>query len=125
MACVGATWIACAESIARRDAASRPDALFCANDLLAIGVIQAFVAAQSIRVPADIAVVGYDDIEFAQSTIVPLTTVRTPHAELGAAAADLLFDEIALLGSEDPAERGVRPHVEFSPELVVRASTSR
>jgi LacI family transcriptional regulator len=95
-------------------------ALFCANDLLAIGVIQAFVAARSILVPEDIAVVGYDDIEFAQSTIVPLTTVRTPHAELGAAAADLLFDEMAILGSE---EGGSRPHVEFSPELVVRAST--
>lgn len=116
-----AAGIACADSIARRDPASRPDALFCANDLLAIGVIQAFVAAQNIRVPEDIAVVGYDDIEFAQSTIVPLTTVRTPHAELGAAAADLLFDEIALLGG-DEVDGGVRPHVEFSPELVVRAS---
>jgi LacI family transcriptional regulator len=118
-----AAGIACADGIARRDPAGRPDALFCANDLLAIGVIQAFVAARSIRVPEDIAVVGYDDIEFAQSTIVPLTTVRTPHAELGAAAADLLFDEIALLASGDQAEGGARPHVEFSPELVVRAST--
>ena len=121
-----AAGMACADSVAGRPPASRPDALFCANDLLAIGAIQAFVAGQSVRVPADIAVVGYDDIEFARSNIVPLTTVRTPHAALGAAAADLLFDEIALFDEAGYPEGGAgpRPHVEFAPELVVRASTS-
>jgi LacI family transcriptional regulator len=101
--------------------------LFCANDLLAIGVVQAFVSSKVVSVPADIAVVGYDDIEFARSTIVPLTTIRTPHAELGTAVADLLFAEIDALGSAAGRD-GValpRPQIEFSPELVVRASTVR
>ncbi|MFE7275781.1 LacI family DNA-binding transcriptional regulator [Streptomyces sp. NPDC057623] len=117
--------IACANRLADRAAADRPDALFCVNDLLAIGIIQSFVAGRKIRVPEDIAVVGYDDIEFAQSTIVPLSTVRTPHAQLGAAAAQLLFDEIAAL--RVPAGEGggrVTPQVEFAPELVVRDSSA-
>jgi LacI family transcriptional regulator len=117
--------VACADAIARRPQAERPDALFCANDLLAIGVIQAFVSSKIVSVPADIAVVGYDDIAFARSTIVPLTTIRTPHAELGTSAADLLFAEIDALGSAG-GQDGVmppRPQIEFSPELVVRAST--
>ncbi|MFC3996029.1 LacI family DNA-binding transcriptional regulator [Nocardiopsis sediminis] len=122
-----AAGIACADEIARRPPGRRPDALFCVNDLLAIGVIQAFVAGQSVRVPGDIAVIGYDDIEFAQSTIVPLSTVRTPHARLGTALADLLFEEIARVGAgtavDDAAQR--RRRIEFSPELVVRESTGR
>ncbi|MEU9191162.1 LacI family DNA-binding transcriptional regulator [Streptomyces sp. NPDC048484] len=117
--------LACAERLARRDAADRPDALFCANDLLAIGIIQSLVAGRRVRVPEDIAVVGYDDIEFAQSTIVPLTTVRTPHAQLGAAAVKLLFDEISALRDPEGAEAGrTAPRIEFAPELVVRDSTS-
>ncbi|MEV0070891.1 LacI family DNA-binding transcriptional regulator [Amycolatopsis sp. NPDC050768] len=116
--------IACAEALVRRPATERPDALFCANDLLAIGVVQAFVGANVVRVPADIAVVGYDDIEFARSTIVPLTTISTPQAELGTAVADLLFSEIDALNSAGNAPGGLpRPQIEFSPELVVRAST--
>ncbi|QFR02208.1 LacI family transcriptional regulator [Streptomyces phaeolivaceus] len=116
--------IACAERLMARSPADRPDALFCANDLLAIGVIQAFATGGQVRVPADIAVVGHDDIEFAQSTAAPLTTVRTPHARLGAAAADLLIDEIAVL--RDPGTAGAgrtTAQIEFAPELVVRASS--
>jgi LacI family transcriptional regulator len=120
-----AAGVACAEALARRPASQRPDALFCANDLLAIGVIQGLVAGGGdIRVPADIAVVGYDDIEFALSTVVPLTTIRTPHAELGSAVADLLFTEIARLGAGRSRDEADRPHIEFCPELVVRASTA-
>jgi LacI family transcriptional regulator len=117
--------IACAERIAARAPGDRPDALFCVNDLLAIGVIQSFVAGGRIRIPDDIAVMGYDDIEFAQSTVVPLSTVRTPHAQLGEAAADALFDEIASFRDPDDKSEGrAVPHIEFTPELVVRASTA-
>ncbi|HEX3591553.1 MAG TPA: LacI family DNA-binding transcriptional regulator [Pseudonocardiaceae bacterium] len=113
--------IACAQEIAGRPAGRRPDALFCVNDLLAIGVVQAFVGMQRVRVPEDIAVIGYDDVEFARSTVVPLSTIRTPHAGLGAAVAELLFQEIAAADMEGPA--GHRRQIEFSPELVIRAST--
>ncbi len=68
---------------------------------------------------------GYDDIEFAQSTVVPLSSVRTPHARLGTAAAQLLFEEIATLRDPESAEaRTVAPQIEFAPELVVRDSTA-
>src|SRR5699024_9182000 len=56
----------------------RPDAVFCANDLLAVGFMQAVLMFSDLRVPADIAIVGYDDIDYAFSTIVPLTSVRQP-----------------------------------------------
>ncbi|WP_031092425.1 LacI family DNA-binding transcriptional regulator, partial [Streptomyces sp. NRRL S-15] len=55
----------------------RPSAVFCANDLLALGVLQALYEA-GLKVPEDLAVVGYDDIEFAASAVVPLTSVRRP-----------------------------------------------
>ncbi|WP_402463347.1 LacI family DNA-binding transcriptional regulator [Isoptericola aurantiacus] len=100
--------------IATLDPAERPDAVFAGNDLHAIGLVEALVSA-GLRVPDDVAVVGYDDIPFAARAAVPLTTVRQPIAEMGRAAARLLLDEIA-----DPG-RSPRDVV-FPPELVVRAS---
>ncbi|WP_144882278.1 substrate-binding domain-containing protein, partial [Isoptericola variabilis] len=93
----------------------RPDAVFAGNDLHAIGIVNALTRA-GVRVPDDVAVVGYDDIPFAAMAAVPLTTVRQPIAQIGAAAARLLLDEIAEPGRE-PRD------VVFPPELVVRAST--
>ncbi|MFD7660818.1 LacI family DNA-binding transcriptional regulator, partial [Actinosynnema sp. NPDC059797] len=72
--------------------ATRPDAVFCANDLLALGVLQVFVRA-GVRVPDDIAVVGYDDIGFAAAAAVPLTSVRQPREQLGRTAAELVIAE--------------------------------
>lgn len=65
--------------------AERPTAVFAANDLLAIGLLQGFVQA-GVRVPEDMAIVGYDDIAFAAAAAVPLS-VRQPRTELGAHAA--------------------------------------
>ncbi|WP_265523591.1 LacI family DNA-binding transcriptional regulator [Oerskovia flava] len=96
--------------------AERPDAVFAGNDLHAIGLVRALQRG-GLDVPRDIAVVGYDDIPFAAVSAVPLTTVRQPSREIGAAAAALLLREIA-----DPA-RDVE-QVVFTPELVVRASTT-
>jgi len=87
------------------------DAVFAANDLLAIGVMQACMVDGSINIPNDLALVGYDDIDFAAAAIVPLTSVRQPSAEIGRAAIDLL------------SESQIR-NIEFQPELVVRASTA-
>ena len=72
--------------------ADRPTAVFCANDLLALGVLQAMYAA-GVGVPDDLAIVGYDDIEFAAAAAVPLTSVRQPAVTMGALAAELLLEE--------------------------------
>ncbi|MGY5308853.1 substrate-binding domain-containing protein [Nocardia gipuzkoensis] len=79
----------CGEHIAALPVGERPDAVFCVNDLLAIGVLQA-LALHDVAVPADVALVGYDDIDFAQSAVVPLTSIRQPRAEIGSSAIDLL-----------------------------------
>ncbi|WP_398656572.1 LacI family DNA-binding transcriptional regulator [Streptomyces kanamyceticus] len=98
--------------------AVRPTAVFCANDLLALGVLQAMYAAE-VSVPEDIAIVGYDDIEFAAAAVVPLTSVRQPAVTMGAMAAELLMEETE---SGDPAAHEHR-RVVFTPELVVRRSS--
>lgn len=105
------------EAIAHRPVAERPDAVFCANDLLAVGVLQGASILGSLRVPEEMALIGYDDIDFAQSTVVPLSSVRQPARAIGAAAVDALFAAL-----EDPA--AAPRHVRFRPELVVRASTA-
>jgi LacI family transcriptional regulator len=98
-------------------AATRPSAAFCANDLLALGLLQA-CASLGLRVPDDLAIVGYDDIAFAAAATVPLTSVRQPRRQLGRTAAELLLQE-----TTDPAHE--HRQVTFTPELVVRASTYR
>ncbi|WP_327707965.1 LacI family transcriptional regulator [Streptomyces sp. NBC_00464] len=95
----------------------RPTAVFCANDLLALGVLQSLYAA-GVRVPEDMAIVGYDDIEFAAAATVPLTSVRRPAATMGTLAAELLLQETGDRASEHRHE-----HVLLQPELVVRRSS--
>lgn len=102
------------ELIAALPPARRPDAIFAANDLLAMGVIQALVMTRSVRVPEDIALVGYDDIDFAGSAVVPLTSVQQPAAEIGSTSVELLMNE---------AEGGPPQQVVFEPQIVARAST--
>lgn len=110
------------------DAGERPSAVFCANDLLALGVLGA-CARQGVVVPDDLAVVGYDDIPYAELSAVPLTSVRQPSADLGRTAARMLVEGAGEAGSgafEGAAAR--EPHartVLFEPELVVRASSVR
>jgi LacI family transcriptional regulator len=91
-----------------------PTALFCVNDLTALGAMRT-LRAHGLQIPDDMAVVGYDDVNFASMLTTPLTSVRQPTHELGRVAADLL-----LLGT-GPDGRPQR--VEFQPELVVRASS--
>ncbi|MFE0751068.1 LacI family DNA-binding transcriptional regulator [Gordonia sp. NPDC058843] len=102
-----------------RDPRERPEAVFCANDLLAIGVLQAFtMLAGGVRVPDDIAIIGYDDIDFARSAVVALSSIRQPTSRIGVTAVDLLIS-----AANDPAERHVPSNLVFQPELVARAST--
>lgn len=95
----------------------RPTAVFCANDLLAFGVLQEMTM-RGLRVPEDVAIVGYDDIDFAAAAAVPLSSVRQPREQLGRAATELLLEEV-----NDP-EKHEHRHVVFRPELVVRASSA-
>jgi LacI family transcriptional regulator len=104
------------ERLLAREPASRPDALFTVNDLMAVGVLQALVMTGEIKVPEDIALVGYDDIDFASAAVVPLTSVRRPTGLMGTTAVRLLLEEAA-----DPTSE--RQTIIFQPELVVRAST--
>jgi LacI family transcriptional regulator len=102
--------------IASREERQRPTGIFCANDQLALGVLDELLAA-SIRVPDDIALVGYDDIPWVASAAVPLTTVRQERAELGRTAVRLLMAEA------DEGSRHRHQHVLLEAHLVVRASS--
>jgi LacI family transcriptional regulator len=103
-------------TLAALPAARRPTAVFCANDLLALGLLQELTRL-GLRVPRDVAIVGYDDIIFAAAAAVPLSSVRQPREQLGRTAAELLLEEVG--------DRAAHRHrqVVFEPELVVRASS--
>lgn len=105
------------EAILSRPASQRPDAVFAANDLLAIGIMQVLVVAKNISIPRDIALVGYDDISFASSALISLSSVRQPSALIGAQAIELLIEET------EARQNSTRRQVVFQPELVVRDSS--
>lgn len=103
-----------AREILARPRAELPDAVVCGNDQMAIGVMRE-LQASGLRIPADVAVVGFDDIYVGTLLAPPLTTVRQPMRLLGERACTILLDRIA-----DPT----LPHrVELLPtELIVRES---
>ncbi len=88
-----------------------PDSAFAGNDLIALGMLHAFLDS-GIRVPQDIAVVGYDNIEFASTAIVPLTTIEHDMGAMGADAIRLLAPYA-----------GTPPSSLYPPVLVRRQST--
>ena len=104
------------ERLLARPAGTRPDAVFAANDLLALGLLQAIASTRRLRVPDDIALIGYDDIDFAAGAAVPLSSIAQPRFELGRLAMDLL-----LKAADDPSRPVER--VVLQPFLVARAST--
>jgi DNA-binding LacI/PurR family transcriptional regulator len=91
-----------------------PTAVFAGNDTIAMGVMAA-IRQKGLRIPEDVAVVGYDNIPVAAYTSPPLTTVDVPAVEPGRIAGEML---ISLLRGEEPKERVVR----LETKLVVRAS---
>jgi LacI family transcriptional regulator len=94
----------------------RPDAVFATNDRLAMGFIYALRRA-GVRLPEEVAVVGYDDIPFAPFLQVPLTTVALPSYEMGRIAAELLFRRI-----QQPEGGAQVERILLQPRLVVRES---
>ncbi|MGB3954595.1 MAG: LacI family DNA-binding transcriptional regulator [Brooklawnia sp.] len=105
-----------AEGILDGPADQRPDAIFCTSDMLAIGVLQVLVSDNRLQVPADIAVMGCDDLEFSDSTIIPLTSVRQHEDRMGQMAVQLLEEELT-------APDHVHSSVLIPPVLMARAST--
>ena len=94
--------------------AERPQAVFIGNDAMAVGAYQALYQA-GLRVPDDIAIVGYDDIELARYMTPPLTTIHQPKDELGELAIDVLIHRMA-----QPALQQQR--LQLTPVLMERGS---
>jgi DNA-binding LacI/PurR family transcriptional regulator len=92
-------------------------AVFCFNDIAALGAIRALKDA-GCSVPEDVSVVGFDDIQSAAYSTPSLTTVRQPLTEMGMRGAQILLDRIANRDKEYPAE------ITMEPALVVRESTA-
>ena len=94
-----------------------PDAIICGNDLIAIGVLTA-AGELGVRIPEDLAVTGYDDIDLARICRRALTTVRQPVPELTRQAIDLLLARL-----EEPARPATQAFLQT--KLIVRASTAQ
>jgi len=94
----------------------RPTAVICGNDYLAVGAMQA-IAESGLRIPEDIAVVGFDDTVVGRVTLPKLTTVRPPLTQLGRLGAERLVQE--LVGSAADGDR----RVVLPCEVVIRASS--
>lgn len=111
--------LAAGEQFLRRPRKDWPDGIFAANDSLAIGIMQAISSGSDLTIPGDIAIVGYDDIDFASAVAVPLSTVRRPREVFGRSAVDLVRDQ-----AESSEPLPVRSIV-IQPELIIRQSSQR
>jgi LacI family transcriptional regulator len=94
----------------------KPTAVFAANDLLALGAIQA-IKEEGLSVPSDIAVVGFDDIEFASLPEIQLTTVAQPKYEMGKLAFETLIKQLKGEGNK------IGKKILLDPELIIRGTT--
>lgn len=100
-----------------RSAATRPTAITCYNDLIALGLCRA-LAELRLRVPEDVSVIGFDDISLLPYLPLPLTTVRIPKTQMGRLATQMLIRQVE-------SKEVVRPRKVFlDAELVVRGSTA-
>jgi LacI family transcriptional regulator len=97
---------------------SRPTAIVCSNDMTAIGVLRAAYM-EGRRVPEDLSVVGLDDIDFAEFTLPPLTTIRLSRVDLARAAFEALRAQL-----EDAESTTMQREFLVSTSLVVRGSTA-
>ena len=95
-----------------------PDAIFAGNDALALGITNYFHKV-GIAVPDDVSVLGYDNVSYAESALVPLTTVSQTPYQLGWAMGMQLISEL------DPTEHHVHQHVVFRPQIVERESVAQ
>jgi LacI family transcriptional regulator len=97
---------------------TRPTAIVCSNDMTAIGVLRAAYM-DGRRVPEDLSVIGLDDIDFAEFTLPPLTTIRLSRVDLARAAFEALRSQV-----EDAGNPHMRREFLVSTSLVLRGSTA-
>jgi DNA-binding LacI/PurR family transcriptional regulator len=97
---------------------ARPTALLCSNDMTAIGVLRGVYLA-GLRVPDDLSVIGLDDVDFAEFTLPPLTTIRLSRVDLARAAFEALR-----LQAEEPSNPAIQREFLVSTSLVARGSTA-
>jgi len=99
----------------------RPTAVFCYSDFVAFGVIKA-IREYGLRIPDDVAIVGYDDVDFSSYIDVPLTTVRIFKEELGKQAVVLLLEKVQdeVINGKNDARRG---RLKLDVSLIIREST--
>jgi len=106
------------EQLRAQPPSAQPTAILCSNDMTAIGVLRAAYM-EGLRVPDDVSVIGLDDIDFAEFTLPPLTTIRLSRVDLARAAFEALRQQ---------AEEGSSPNLQreflVSTSLVVRGSTA-
>jgi LacI family transcriptional regulator len=94
---------------------SRPEAVLVSNNLMTLGAYQ-YIQESGIRIPEDLAIIGFDDPEWAAIAHPPLTSVRQPAYEQGAEAARLIIKKINNTAADKPQE------IYFSPSLIIRKS---
>ncbi len=95
-----------------------PDAIFCANDATALGIMN-YLYKSGLKVPEDVSVLGYDNVSYAESALVPLTTVSQTPYQLGFTMGSQMIAEIE-------AKPGhIHQHVIFQPQIVERASVAQ
>ena len=95
-----------------------PDAIFAANDSLAMGIINYF-SSKGIDVPGTVSILGYDNTSYAESGLIPLTSVSQTPYQLGATMGRQMVVELTA------GENHVHQHVVFQPQIIERASTQR
>jgi len=98
---------------------NRPEAIFCSNDMLAMGFIQSMVRI-GIDIPGDVAVLGHDDTPFTDNFIVPISTIAFPKYEMGKMAIRLLLKRINLESNQHTPAL-----FSLEPSLVERRSTDK
>jgi len=101
-----------------RSFAKRPTAIICSNDMIAIGVLRAAYM-EGLRVPQDLSVIGLDDIDFAEFTLPPLTTISLSRVDLARAAFEALRQQV-----ENPNDPNRKREFLVSTRLIVRGSTT-
>lgn len=98
-----------------------PTAVFAASDTLALGALSA-ASRMGVRVPQDVSVVGFDDLDFARFTCPPLTTIRVPVFEMGRLAASIVIQNAAPASVSEQSKQAVN-RILLETELVVRKSS--